>query len=120
MTYDALGAGPLDYLPCRYGTSKLLFRGPRRPLKDPYLVFMRGTETYGKFIANPFPELIEQRIGKTCINLGCVNAGVDVFATDPQVARMASGADVTVLQLMGHTTCPIGSTRSTQGAMTGF
>ena len=30
-----------------------------------------------------------------------MNAGVDVFATDPQVARMASGADVTVLQLMG-------------------
>lgn len=42
MTYDALGAGALDYLPCRYGTSKLLFRGPRRPLKDPYLVFMGG------------------------------------------------------------------------------
>lgn len=33
MTYDALGAGALDYLPCRYGTSKLLFRGPRRPVK---------------------------------------------------------------------------------------
>jgi hypothetical protein len=42
MTYDALGVGALDYLPCRYGTSKLLFRGPRRPLKDPYLVFMGG------------------------------------------------------------------------------
>ena len=46
MTYDALGAGALDYLPCRYGTSKLLFRGPRRPLKEPYIAFLSGTETY--------------------------------------------------------------------------
>ena len=101
MTYDALGAGALDYLPCRYGTSKLLFRGPRRPLKEPYIAFLGGIETYGKFIANPFPELIEQSIGRICVNLGCVNAGVDVFATDPQIVKIASGADVTVLQLMG-------------------
>ncbi|MFT4707882.1 MAG: hypothetical protein ACI9PU_001726 [Ascidiaceihabitans sp.] len=101
MTYDALGAGALDYLPCRYGTSKLLFRGPRRSLNKPYLVFLGGTETYGKFIANPFPELVEQSIGRTCINLGCVNAGVDVFSTDVQIAEMATGADVTVVQIMG-------------------
>ena len=62
---------------------------------------MGGGETYGKFIAKSFLELIERRIGKICINLGYVNAGVDVFATDRQVARMALGADVTVLQLIG-------------------
>jgi hypothetical protein len=44
MTYDALGAGALEYLPCRYGTSKLLFRGPRRSLNKPYLVFLGGTK----------------------------------------------------------------------------
>ena len=78
MTYDVLGAGNLDYLPCRYGTSKLLFRGPRRPLKEPYIAFLSGTETYGKLITNPFPEPIEQSIGRTCVNLGRVTAGVDV------------------------------------------
>lgn len=101
MTYDALGAGALDYLPCRYGTSKLLFRGPRQSLNKPYLAFLGGTETYGKFIANPFPVLVEQRIERNCINLGCMNAGVDVFSTDVQIAEMASGADVTVVQIMG-------------------
>ena len=85
----------------RYGTSKLLFRGPRRSLNKPYLTFLGGTETYGKFIANPFPELVEQSIGRTCINLGCVNAGVDVFSTDVQITEMATGADVTVVQIMG-------------------
>ncbi|MDB0052293.1 DUF6473 family protein [Ascidiaceihabitans sp.] len=99
MTHDALGAGGLDYLPCRYGTSKLLFRGPRRPLKDPYLAFMGGRNVQ-KVHCQPISKLIEQRICKTCINLGCMSAGVDVFATDLQVARMALGADVTVLQLI--------------------
>ena len=101
MTYDALGAGALDYLPCRYGTSKLMFRGPRRSLNKPYLTFLGGNETYGKFIVNPFPDLVEQILGRTCVNLGCVNAGVDVFATDVLITEMANGADVTILQLVG-------------------
>jgi hypothetical protein len=101
MTYDALGAGALDYLPCRYGTSKLLFRGPRRSLKRPYLAFLGGTETYGKFIANPFPDLIGQGMDMTSVNLGCVNAGVDVFANDTQISEIASEAAITVFQVMG-------------------
>jgi hypothetical protein len=101
MTYDALGAGALDYLPCRYGTSKLLFRGPRRSVDQAYLAFLGGTETYGKFIENPFPDLVEQQIGKVCINLGCVNAGVDVFTSDEQIIKMANKAEVTVVQITG-------------------
>ena len=101
MSYDALSDSALDYLPCRYGTSKLLFRGPRRSLDSPYVAFLGGTETYGKFIANPFPTLVEQHISTTCVNLGCVNAGIDVFAKDMQVAEMAHDAAVTVVQIMG-------------------
>jgi len=94
MTYDVLGAGNLDYLPCRYGTSKLLFRGPRRPLKEPYIAFLGRAEIYRKLITNPFTEPIEQSIGFTCVNLGRVNAGVDVFETDSQIVKIASVADV--------------------------
>jgi hypothetical protein len=101
MSFDALGEGALDYLPCRYGTSKLLFRGPRRTLTSPYVAFLGGTETYGKFIENPFPSLVEQHIGMTCVNLGCVNAGIDVFSKDMQIAEMANEAVVTVIQVMG-------------------
>ncbi|MEX3316565.1 DUF6473 family protein [Sulfitobacter sp. PS-8MA] len=101
MTYDALGPGPLDYLPCRYGTSKLLFRGPRRNLEAPYLAFLGGTETYGKFMTQPFPALVEETTGRTCVNFGLPNAGIDVFAHDPFVAQAAAGAEVTVLQIMG-------------------
>lgn len=101
MTYDTLGVGALDYLPCRYGTSKLLFRGPRRRLEQDYVAFIGGTETYGKFIEHPFPALIEQATGLTCVNFGIPNAGVDVFVHDPFVRDAAIAASVTVVQVMG-------------------
>lgn len=101
MTYNALGPGALDYLPCRYGTSKLLFRGPGRNLDDPYIAFIGGTETYGRFVEKPFPALIEVATGMPCVNFGCMNAGLDVFARDPFVLGAAAEAQISVLQIMG-------------------
>ncbi len=100
MTYDAVGQGSLDYLACRYGTSKVLFRGPRKPLKKPYIAFFGGTETYGKFVANPFPDLLEEKLGMPCVNLGCTNAGIEVFASDPHLTEIGAGAKVTVMQVL--------------------
>lgn len=99
MAYERLGEIPLDYMPCRYGASKLLFRGPKRRPDGPYAAFLGGTETYGKFIVRPFPALVEAETGVTCINLGWPNAGVDVFLCDPDILRLASAARVVVLQL---------------------
>ncbi|MEL6620999.1 MAG: DUF6473 family protein [Pseudomonadota bacterium] len=99
MSFDTLGPGGLDYLPCRYGTSRILFRGPRRPLDAPYVAFFGGTTTYGKFIERPFPQLIEPDLGVTCINFGCLNGGVDVYATDPFLREAATQAAVTVIQV---------------------
>jgi hypothetical protein len=101
MTFDAMAPMGLDYLPCRYGTSKLLFRGPRRDLSKPYVAFLGGTETYGKFIAEPFVDLIEQRLGMSCANFGCMNSGVDVFLNDPFLSAAAAKSRVTVLQIPG-------------------
>lgn len=101
MTFEPMGDAALDYLPCRYGDSKLLFRGPRRDLSKPYIAFLGGTETYGKFIADPFVALLEQQLDLTCANFGCLNAGVDVFLNDPFIPQAASKARVTVLQVPG-------------------
>jgi len=101
MTYDVLGPGALDYLPCRYGASKLLFRGPRRSLDQPYIAFLGSTETYGKFVQEPFPALVEAAIGRVCVNFGQPNAGIDAFAQDPFVISAAAGAEVTVIQIIG-------------------
>jgi hypothetical protein len=101
MTYDSLAEGGLNYFPCRYGTSKLLFRGPRRRLEGRYVAVVGGTETYGKFVERPFGDLLEDHIGLPVVNLGAVNAGIDVFASDETVQATCSGARVVVLQAMG-------------------
>ncbi len=101
MTYDAMSAGALDYAPCRYGNSRLLFRGPRRRLDAPYVAFLGGTETYGKFIKAPFPALVESDLGLNCVNFGIPNAGIDAFVNDPTVMDAAQRARVAVLQVIG-------------------
>ncbi|XDA98784.1 DUF6473 family protein [Sulfitobacter sp. LCG007] len=101
MTYDVMGLSALQYDPCRYDGSRLVFRGPARCLDDPYAVFLGGTETYGRFIEKPFPALLEEALGVTCVNLGIPNAGIDVFATDPFVRSAANRSRVTVLQVLG-------------------
>ncbi len=99
MSFEALSPGGLDYLPCRYGNSKVLFRGPRRSLDAPFIAFFGGTTTYGKFIPKPFPDCVEDDLGVTCVNFGSVNGGVDVFATDPFLRDITSKAKATVLQI---------------------
>ena len=78
-----------------------MFRGPQRPLDGRYLAFLGGTETFGKFYDSPFPALVERRIGTPCVNLGAVNAGVDVHARDATVLAACHDAAATVIQLPG-------------------
>ena len=101
MAYEFPGAGALDYYPCRYGKSKLLFRGPKRRLDAPYCVALGGTETYGKFVASPYPALLETMLGMPIVNLGYNNAGVDVFVNEPTVIEACAAAKLTVVQLVG-------------------
>lgn len=103
MAFEHLGDGALDYLPCRYGNSKLLFRGPRRALDAPYCAILGGTASYGKFVPYPYPALVEAATGTPVVNLGCVNAGPDVYLNDPEILAIADRAKVTVLQVLGAT-----------------
>ncbi|MCZ0814129.1 DUF6473 family protein [Roseovarius sp. EGI FJ00037] len=95
------GRGPLNYAHCRYAGSKLQFRGPARCLERDYVAVLGGTRTYGKFIRAPFPELMERRLGIPCVNLGCLNAGLDAPLNDDGLLRIASGARAVVLQMPG-------------------
>ena len=101
MKHDIIEGGGLAYEPCRYGMSRIFFRGPKRNLDQPYLAFLGGTETFGKFIDQPFPALVEQNLRKPCVNFGCVNGGVDAFVNDPTVMAACHDADLTVVQVMG-------------------
>ena len=101
MKHEFVDSDGLSYAPCRYGMSRIFFRGPRRRLDQPYVAFLGGTETYGKFIDQPFPALVEEKLKKTCVNFGCVNAGVDTFVNDPTIMAACHDAEVTVVQVMG-------------------
>ncbi len=101
MKQEVVETGDIGYAPCHYGHSKMMFRGPLKRLDQPYLAFIGGTETYGKFIQQPFPALVEQGIRQTCVNFGGVGAGVDAFVNDQSVLEICRDADLTVLQIMG-------------------
>lgn len=77
------------------------FRGPRRSLERPYVVFLGGNETYGKFIPDPFPDLVEEEVGFGSVNLGIPNAGPDVYLKDPSLLDIAKGAEAVVIQILG-------------------
>ena len=101
MAYVYPGGGALDYAPCRYGTSRVVFRGPAKALDSPYVTVLGGTETYGKFVPEPFPTLVEAELGLPMVNLGAMNAGLDVYLGDPALLEIARGAEAVVLQIVG-------------------
>lgn len=101
MTYTERTAEAVNYFPCRYGASKLLFRGPRRKLRGDFVTYLGGTETYGKFIETPFPMLLEIETGLKSVNLGCANVGVDAYLGDHSLIDICAKSQVTVLQVMG-------------------
>lgn len=101
MTYADASGGALDYMPWRYGASKLLFRGPARRLEGRYALFLGGTETYGKFIAEPYPAMAERLGIGRCINFGWPNAGIDAFALDDDIMQAAARARAVVVQVTG-------------------
>lgn len=99
MAFEAPVEGSLDYMPCRYGRSRLLFRGPRRDLSGRYAVVLGGIETYGRYIPQPFPQLAEQATGTRVVNLGCPSAGPDAWLSDPAVMEVVERAALTVIQI---------------------
>lgn len=101
MSYETPGAGALDYFPCRYGGSRLLLRGPWRAPERGYVVAMGGSVTYGRFVAEPWPELLEAATGRMVLNLGVCHAGPDAYIHDRPLLDLARGATLRLLQLPG-------------------
>lgn len=101
MDGDTSRRGAMSYARCRYGDSRLPFRGPRRALDGDYVAFIGGTDTFGKFIDRPFAAQIEDVVGMPCVNLGLVNGGIDAFRKDRVVMETCKAARMVVVQVMG-------------------
>lgn len=101
MVFAFRGSGALDYAPCQYASSRLQFRGPARPTDGPFVACLGGSETYGRFVPLPFPALVEADLGLPVVNLGCANAGPDVYLAEEAVLALAGQARAAVVQLCG-------------------
>lgn len=101
MKNDRLQHGSLDYKLYRYGRSKTLFRGPRPDFSSAYNVFLGSSETYGKFVPRPYPDLLQEELGVVSANFSALNAGVESYLRDPSVLLACADAAVTVLAVAG-------------------
>ncbi|MBS0124783.1 DUF6473 family protein [Thetidibacter halocola] len=101
MAFQRRAGDGLNYQHCRYGSSRVLFRGPSPDLTQDYITFLGGTETYGRFIPTPFPALLQGRVAPGCVNFGLTNAGLDLFLNDADVLGIAAQARVRILQILG-------------------
>jgi len=101
MAYAFPSTGALDYATCSYGTSRLVFRGPKRDLGRAYIAVLGGSEVYGKYVRHPFPDMLEKEIGLPVANFGVPNAGPDVFLNDPAIMQNCAQASAVVLQVLG-------------------
>ncbi|SFB13068.1 hypothetical protein SAMN05421688_3132 [Poseidonocella pacifica] len=102
MSFASPGPGDLDYELCRYDGCRVDLRGPRKLSEvGDYAVCLGAGETFGTFVAHPWPALLEERTGLSCFNLGVPHAGCDVFLGDPGLRRLCGGARLAVVQIMG-------------------
>ncbi len=94
--------GPeLDYRLCSVPGSRLQFRGPMPGVGDPYLAVLGGSETFGKYVSDPYPSLLADWIGMPVANLGVAQAGLSLFSEEQVLIDLASEAEVVVLQVLG-------------------
>lgn len=101
MAYAFPSAGALEYATCTYGASKLVFRGPRRDTERAFIAVLGGSETFGRCVSQPFPDMLEKELGLPVANLGQQNAGPDVFLNDAALLQACQKASVVVVQLLG-------------------
>lgn len=101
MAYAFPGTGARGGAPCHYGLSRLEFRGPERPTTGAFIACLGGSETYGPLVAEPFADLLEDRLDLPVANLACANASPDFYLAEEPLLSMISRARVAVVQLCG-------------------
>ncbi|SLN69987.1 hypothetical protein ROJ8625_03662 [Roseivivax jejudonensis] len=101
MNFASSDRGGVDYEPCRYGNSRITFRGPKAACAGDFIAMIGGTETYGKFVPDPCSAQLGRATGLPVANFGIPNAGLDAFVHDPSILGIAAGARHSVVQVMG-------------------
>ncbi len=100
MSIEQRGRMPLDYNPVVLPGSVLRFRGPLEADRQPSIVCIGGSETFGRFIDAPFPAQLNEHRDQPVLNLGVMNAGLDVLMTDHAILGALDAADAVILQII--------------------
>lgn len=99
MSFEQRGRMPLDYQSAALPGSVLRFRGPLASENGPAVVCIGGSETFGRFVHAPFPAQLGKALGVPVLNLGVMNAGLDVMMNDPAIASAVEDAEAVVMQI---------------------
>lgn len=91
----------LDYGLTRCDGTRLRIRGPLPDLDAPFVAMLGGTETFGKYVRDPFPSLVAEWSGLPVANLGIAHAGLSIFSEEMGLLDIASRARIVVLQVLG-------------------
>ncbi len=101
MSFAFKGHGPLDYKLVTYKGSPMRFRGPQIDLTKPFLLCLGGSETFGKFVPQPYPDRLSAMLGRPVANMAAMNAGLELALGDGAIADAMSRAEAIVLQITG-------------------
>ena len=101
MQLERLATGGPDYEVFRFGRTKRAMRGPQPDFSTPYIAFIGGTETFGRFVMRPFTTQLAEATGLGAANFGAVNGGVDLFLSDPEVLAACAAGRFCVVGVMG-------------------
>ncbi len=101
MSCERFADHGIDYHACRYEGSGLFFRGPKREVgpDEEHVVVLGGTETFGPFMEEPYPAVLEVLSGRKVINLGSHHAGLQALESDPAIAGFCARAQTVIIQI---------------------
>ena len=103
MSFQSVLATGVDYQEYRWGRSRQIFRGPRPDLRMPYVACLGGSETYGRFVTEPWPAQLDRVVGMSTANWGTPGGGPSFYLKDPVVLEACSNARACVIAVMaGH------------------
>jgi len=75
------------------------FRGPEIDLSRSYLACVGAAQTFGRFVAEPYPALLGARLGIPVLNLGIGGAGPRQFLK-PAFLQLLNQAEAVVIQVL--------------------
>ena len=90
----------VDYQLCKMDGIHLPLRGPITwDGTSKFIAFVGAAQTFGRYCAHPFPNLIGDKLNLSLINLGHAGAGPALFIRKPCL-NLLSSAQVVVVQVM--------------------